>query len=112
MLFLGESQDIIDQLFEDDKIRKFFLNKELIKRVLTLHMTDQQLYNKFPFQLKAQIDIKMDEKDETIVKNILYISDAISRMKVKHAVSNSTKLRREKIYSKVKRAKKVENKND
>ena len=49
MLFLGESQDIIDQLFEDDKIRKFFLNKELIKRVLTLHMTDQQLYNKFPF---------------------------------------------------------------
>ena len=54
----------------------------------------------------------MDEKDETIVKNILYISDAISRMKVKHVVSNQTALRREKIYSKVKRAKKVDKKDE
>jgi len=108
LLFLAESQDLIDQLFENERIRNFFLDKELIKRVLTVHMTDQQLYNKFPYQMKSQIDIKMDDKDETIVKNILFIADTISRLKVKHAVSSATKLRREKIYTRVRRAKKVE----
>jgi hypothetical protein len=48
----------------------------------------------------------MDDEEETMVKNVLYISDFIARLKVKHLVSNATRLRRDKIYSKVKRAQK------
>ncbi len=61
LYFLSESPEIIDLLFADQRIMEFFTkssNELLWKNILTIHMTDQNLYSKFDYEIKANIGIE------------------------------------------------------
>ena len=56
--------------------------------------------------MKAKIELKGDELEDKMFRNVLYLADQMSKLKVKFSVSDKTKQRREKIYQKVRRASK------
>jgi len=60
LLFLSESQDLIDTLFSDSQVCDFLTGKgdfNFMPNILTIHMTDQQLYSKFDYEIKVQLGI-------------------------------------------------------
>ena len=68
LLFLAESQEILDALFDNARIRDFFTKQEPVdfcKNIYTIHMTDQKLYSKFDYQIKAHVGIgELEVKSE------------------------------------------------
>jgi hypothetical protein len=53
LLCLGETQEIIDAFFGNSQVQAFLSDPEMQKLIITLHITDQKLYNNFDFVLKA-----------------------------------------------------------
>ena len=83
LMIYSESQEIVDQLFSDTRICDFLTSKNFTWNILTIHLTDQKLYNKFGYTLKAKVKIGSD-KDLMIVRNLLYLADFMSKLKVKY----------------------------
>ena len=79
LLFLCESQEILDNLFENPRIRDFFTKQvpiDFLKNIYTIHMTDQRLYNKFDYQIKAHVGIgHIDVKSEFEKDKLKFASD-------------------------------------
>ena len=61
LMIYSESQEIVDQLFSDTRICDFLTSKNYSWNILTIHLTDQKLYNKFGYTLKAKVKIGSEE---------------------------------------------------
>ena len=64
LIIMAENQEIVDALFNDERISNFLTKQvptQLSKYVLTIHLTDQQIYNKFDYTLKAKLVVKNEE---------------------------------------------------
>lgn len=118
-------------MFQDQRICDFFTKRDqpydYLNNVYTIHLTDQKLYNKFEYEMRAQIGItepasakevasnSMDESNDTrnfqasMIKNMLYIGDFMSKLKIKYQVMKATKDRRFRIYERMKRTNKKAN---
>jgi hypothetical protein len=56
--------------------------------LLGIHITDQRLYNNFDFVIKAQFRLGQQggERWQKLMKDILYMADALSKIKVSYKV--------------------------
>ncbi len=48
--------------------------------------------------MKAKIELKGDNLEDKMFRNVLYLADVMSKLKVKFPVSDKAKQRRDKIY--------------
>ena len=89
LLCLAENQESVDALFAVKEICAGFSEPTIADHIITLHITDQKLYNNFPLVLKAQIraDSKVVQHHAKIVKFLVYLADWLSvKYKVEHQV--------------------------
>lgn len=56
--------------------------------------------------MKSQIKLEDDGFEDKIFRNVLYLADYVSKMKVKFQIMDKARKRREKIFEKVRRASK------
>ena len=68
LLFLSDNQEAIEALFADARLAEFFVPQclnssekedegaaDYLYNILTVHMTDQQLYSRFGYEVRAKI---------------------------------------------------------
>ena len=53
LLCLGENQESVDALFADSFIAQALSDPLIANNIITLHITDQKLYNNFDLMLKV-----------------------------------------------------------
>jgi hypothetical protein len=128
LLFLAEHQDLLDAFFADPQTQKFFAGQAKVsgasgdefgylRRVVTIHLTDQKLYGNFDYEVKMRLAVStstfqalsvcgrgtQQEKESRnaesdLVRHSLHLCDVVSSLKLKHQVSSSILKRREKAY--------------
>ena len=97
---LGENLESIENLFYDDRISSSLMaNQDLI---YAIHVTDQRLYNKFDLCMKVQLKITSKNVRDKVkwagfLKDIMYIADYLSKMRVSQQVQIDTLQRRKKL---------------
>ena len=74
-------------------------NQDLI---YAIHVTDQRLYNKFDFCMKVQLKVTSKSVKEKgrwagFLKDILYMADYLSKMRVNQQTQIETLQRRKKL---------------
>lgn len=55
--------------------------------IIAIHITDQRLYNKFDYVLKAQFRLEGRDGSESwtrLMKDLLYFADTLSKIKVSY----------------------------
>ena len=65
-------------------------------------MTDQQLYSKNSYEIKANVSIEAG-KDAQILKTMLYMADYLNKVKINHTVANMVQAKRVKVYEQIRR---------
>lgn len=106
-------------MFADQRIQEFFTKRDqpfdFVDSIYTIHLTDQKLYNKFEYEIRAHVGIQApaepsDAKSEEaadnqsrnfqaqMVRNMLYLADFMSKLRLKYQVIKNTQERRLKIY--------------
>ena len=73
--------------------------------IITLHITDQKLYNNYDFVLKIQINAERRHlhKHQQILKHILALVDFLAlKFKIDHKVQQKLTLSRKEKYKKAK----------
>ena len=53
MVCLAENQESVDALFSDETIRQALYDPDIANQIVTLHITDQKLYNNFDMMVKV-----------------------------------------------------------
>lgn len=90
---LAENQESVDVLFSDPQICAVLSDPEVAQHLITVHITDQKLYNNFDLTLKAQIhaNSKALPHQAKIVKFLIYLADWLSaKYKLPHTVQDRT----------------------
>lgn len=57
----------MDAIFDDERLYKFLMptqGRDYLMDLLTIHMTDQKLYSKYDFDIKAKVGIRSSEPSE------------------------------------------------
>ena len=93
LLCLAENQESVDALFSDPVICQALSDPGIANHLITLHITDQKLYNNFDLVIKAQVHAnwKALPQHASIVKFLVYLADWCStRYKLHHIVQDKT----------------------
>lgn len=82
---MGENVESVEAIMRDQRVSSFVRNFNDL--IIAIHITDQRLYNKFDYVLKAQFrlagrDDKSSERWNKLMKDVLYLADTLSKVKV------------------------------
>ena len=81
---LAENQESVEALTKDARIMETIVNNSDI--ITAIHLTDQRLYNKFDLVLKVHLRLEGRDMGKwgKLMKDILYMADHISKMRVSY----------------------------
>ena len=77
---LAEHQEIVDAFFSGGAVKNFLGDPEMQKLIITMHLTDQKLYNNFDFVLKVQFNAerKTLPQHSILLKHLLAVVDFLA----------------------------------
>ncbi|CDW86861.1 UNKNOWN [Stylonychia lemnae] len=107
--FYGENHESINELTRDKRICEMLINHS--DKIMGIHITDQKLYSKNDFVLKCQLKLNDNEISgwAQLMKDILYLSDYLTRMRIPTKIQEETITRRNRLLKNVKVADKRAN---
>ena len=98
LVIYGENNESVEALGTDDRIMQSL--KQYQNYLYAIHITDQRLYNKFDFVMKAQLRLDprlvYGDKGEwrQLIRDLFYMADQLSKIKINHKVQLDTLKRR------------------
>eukprot|EP00347_Sterkiella_histriomuscorum_P012892 403366817 len=92
----GENQESVDALTGDNRVVDFFINNK--HTIMGIHITDQNLYSKNDLVMKLQFKLDMHEitKWQKIMKDVLYLADYVSKIKISQKTQDEVLKNRKK----------------